>query len=117
MYGVRSAAIRDWSIEKISLNKKDYIRPHTYCVRAVTHIFQFPSHLLALAKLVNRKAVFVNKCAGGSAGSLHMLIAMPLLVSKNIYTTHLQEINTQALVLAEESMMRARDEVHYFMGQ
>ena len=65
---------------------------------------------------VNRKAVFANKCAGGSAASLRMLFSMldmPLPVSKNVYTTHLLEV---AMVQAEESMKRARDEIYCLYG-
>ena len=65
---------------------------------------------------VNRKAVFANKCAGGSAASLRMLFSMldmPLPVSKNVYTTHLLEV---AMVQAEESMKRARDEICCLYG-
>lgn len=64
---------------------------------------------------VNRKAVFANKCAGGSAASLHMLfrmLDMPQPVSKNVYTTHL----LQAMVQAKESMKQARDEIHSLYG-
>lgn len=55
-----------------------------------------------------------NKCAGGSCASLRMLfglldLAMP--VSKNVYMTHVQEVEKQAKLQAEESMVRAREKV------
>ena len=46
---------------------------------------------------VNWKAVFANKCAGGSLASLKKLCGMldlPMPVLKNVYTTHVQAIST-----------------------
>ena len=66
---------------------------------------------------INRKAVFANKCAGGSAASLRILFGLldlPMPVSKNVYTMHVQEIEKQAKLQVEDSMTRARKEVHDF---
>ena len=67
---------------------------------------------------VNRKAVFANKCVGGSCASLQMLFGMldlPMPISKNAYTMHILHIEKFAKLHAEDSMSRARREVcrHY----
>ena len=62
---------------------------------------------------INGKALFANKCAGGSSASLRMLFGMmdlPMPVSKNAYTTHNQEIEKQAKLQAEDSMAGVREE-------
>lgn len=39
------------------------------------------------------------------------MLDMPLPMSNNVYTTHLEEIETQSVVLAKESMKQATDKV------
>ena len=61
--------------------------------------------------------MFANKCAGGSAASLRMLFGLldlPMPVSNNVYTMYVQEIEKQAKLQVEDSMTRARKEVHDF---
>ena len=68
---------------------------------------------------VNRKVALANKCAGGSYAGLRMFFGMldlPMPVSKNVHTMHVQEIEKQAKLQAEDSMSRAREEVRRLYG-
>ena len=47
---------------------------------------------------------------------LFSMLDLPLPVSKNIHTAHVKEIHTQSILLAEESMKQARDEVRNLLG-
>ena len=63
---------------------------------------------------INRKAVFANKCAGGSRSLLKVFCAMldaPSPVSKNIYTQYNKEVGEKSLLQAQASVMKAREEV------
>ena len=106
--------------EDFSKRKGIYTAPYLLCENCKFQVpIPFPSVGTSKVLTVNRKAVFANKCAGGSAASLRMLFSMldmPLPVSKNVYTTHLLEVETQAMVQAEESMKRARDEICCLYG-
>ena len=67
---------------------------------------------------INQKAVFANKCAGGSSSSLNMFCAMldaPLPISKNIYSQYNKDICEKSITQVQESMMKAREEIreHY----
>lgn len=62
---------------------------------------------------INQRAILASKCAGQTYAGLKMLFAMldlPVPVSKNAYTLHVREVREKALMLAEKSMARARDE-------
>lgn len=68
---------------------------------------------------INRKAVFANKCVGGTAASLQLfcsMLDMPLPISKNVYTTHIEAILAQAMLQVEQSMTQAREEVRMLYG-
>ena len=68
---------------------------------------------------VNRKVALANKCAGGSYAGLRMFFGMldlPMPVSKHVHTMHIQEIEKQAKLQAEDSMSRAREEVRRLYG-
>ena len=94
-----------------------YTAPFLLCESCSCQVpIPFSSHGNSKVLRVSRKAVFTNKCACGSAASLQILFSMldihvHVPVSKNVYTAHLQEIETQAKVQAEDSMKRAKDEI------
>ena len=94
--------------EDFSKRQGLYTAPYLVCESCSSQVLiPFSSVGTRQVLCVNRKAVFANKCAGGSASSLQMLFTMldmPLPVSKNVYTVHLHEIETEAMVQAEESM-------------
>ena len=97
-----------------------YTAPYLLCERCSYQVaIPFSSVGDTKVLTVNRKAVFANKCAGGSAASLQMLFSMldmPGPVSKNVYTTHLQQIEIHAKLQADDSMTRAREEVRTLYG-
>ena len=105
--------------EDFSKRKRIYTAPYLLCENCNFQVpIPFSSVGTSKVLTVNRKAVFANKCAGGSAASLRMLFSMldmPLPVSKNVYTTHLLDVETQVMVQAE-SMKRARDEIRSLYG-
>ena len=106
--------------EDFSRRQGLYTAPYLLCESCNCQV-SIPFSSVGTSKVlcVNRKAVFANKCAGGSAASLQMLFSMldlPLPVSKNVYTAHLQEIEAQAKVQAQDSRKRARDEIRSLYG-
>ena len=59
--------------------------------------------------------MFANKHAGGSSASLRMLVGifdLPMPVSKNVYTMHIQVIAMQSKLQAKETLTQARKEVY-----
>ena len=84
--------------EDFSRRQGVYTAPYLLCESCSYQVY-IPFSSVGTSKVfcMNRKAVFTNKCADGSAANLQMLFSMldihvPLPVSKNAYHPHLQEI-------------------------
>ena len=95
-----------------------YTAPYMFCEHC-SHRIPIPFTFVGNSKvlLINRKSVLANKCAGGTLASLQMLLGMldlPMPVSKNSYTAHVQAISKYALLQAQASMDTARKEVRTF---
>ena len=66
---------------------------------------------------VNRKAIFANKCSGGSDSSIQTLCAMlynPPPISKNVHSQHVKAICEQSVLQAQVSLEQAMKKVHRF---
>lgn len=106
--------------EDFSKKQGLYTAPSFLCVNcSLCTPILFSSVGTSKALQINRKSVFVNKCAVGNRAGLQILFAMmdlPAPVSKNIYSQHVRAICEQSAHQAQTSIEQAREDVRQHYG-
>ena len=93
-----------------------YTSPYILCRKCkhITPIAYAKTGKEGRAFALNLKSILASKCSGQNYNGLRMFFAMlglPLPVTKNVYTGYVREIREKSIVLANKSMLQAREEV------